>query len=64
MEFVVSILAKLQAEPTTAMGTIVSDTYYATLYKFHGFLVSTTFTVGGWRDSGDGRTGACRLWYE
>lgn len=45
MEFVLGILASLDADPHQPLPDIVKDTYTSTLYQFHGFLVSSAFTV-------------------
>eukprot|EP00877_Chromochloris_zofingiensis_P001106 jgi/Chrzof1/10997/Cz05g19300.t1 len=45
MEFTVAILQRLHDDATSSLSTIVSETYYATLNKFHGFFASSAFSV-------------------
>ena len=45
MEFVVALLLKLADDKTLSVSTAASEAYYATLQKFHGWVVTTTFTV-------------------
>eukprot|EP00798_Chlamydomonas_sp_ICE-L_P010074 gene10074-7971_t len=45
MEFVVAILRKTCEDKESPMTKVVTDTYTATLYQFHGFMVSSAFTL-------------------
>mmetsp|Transcript_15824 Transcript_15824/g.34134 ORF Transcript_15824/g.34134 Transcript_15824/m.34134 type:complete len:204 (+) Transcript_15824:211-822(+) len=45
MEFMVELLRQTRAAPSDAMSKVVSDVYTATLCKFHGFIVSSAFTL-------------------
>ncbi|GAB4818195.1 hypothetical protein N2152v2_005241 [Parachlorella kessleri] len=45
MEFVVALLVKLAEDKGMSVSTAASESYYATLQKFHGWIVTTTFTV-------------------
>jgi hypothetical protein len=48
----VQILRRLGDSPESTLSEAVNETYYATLYKFHGFFASSAFRVGAW----------CALW--
>ncbi|GLC37748.1 hypothetical protein PLESTB_001472800 [Pleodorina starrii] len=45
MEFVCAILRRLHDDPDTPLGTVVSETYSATLMQFHGFFASSAFSL-------------------
>lgn len=46
MEFIVALLRRVHDDPAAALGTAVDETYRSTLMQFHGFFVSSAFTVG------------------
>jgi Ca2+:H+ antiporter len=45
MEFIVALLERLYADRTIALSTAASEVYYETLQRFHGWIVTGTFTV-------------------
>ncbi|PNG99116.1 hypothetical protein TSOC_015112, partial [Tetrabaena socialis] len=45
MEFICALLQRVHDDPDTPLGTAVSETYGTTLMQYHGFFVSTAFTV-------------------
>lgn len=45
MEFIVALLDRLFTDRQVTLSQAASDTYYATLQKFHGWIVTGTFTV-------------------
>jgi hypothetical protein len=45
MEFIVALLDSLQAHPDTSLSQAASETYYATLQRYHGWIVTGTFTL-------------------
>ena len=47
MEFMTAILSRLQEDGDASLSAIVSDVYGATLQRYHGWIVSSTFSVGG-----------------
>ncbi len=40
-----ALLQKLAGDKGMSVSTGASEAYYATLQKYHGFIVTTTFTV-------------------
>lgn len=45
MEFLVALLQKLAEDRSITLSEAASQTYYATLQHYHGWVVTTTFTV-------------------
>lgn len=45
MEFIAILLQSLEADRTSSLSDLASKTYQQTLYQYHGWLVSGTFTV-------------------
>ena len=45
MEFLVALLDRLQADAATTMSAAAADAYAATLQRYHGWLVSNTFSL-------------------
>lgn len=45
MEFIVALLERLQADRAVTLSEAASETYYATLQRFHGWIVTGTFTL-------------------
>mmetsp|Transcript_34819 Transcript_34819/g.88233 ORF Transcript_34819/g.88233 Transcript_34819/m.88233 type:complete len:203 (-) Transcript_34819:477-1085(-) len=45
MEFMVALLRALTTRPNDSMSTVVGDTYSSTLMQYHGFMVSSAFTL-------------------
>eukprot|EP00775_Hariotina_reticulata_P013032 gene13032-13161_t len=45
LEFMTAIMRELLDKPDRSMSDVVSDTYYATLHRWHGFLASSAFHV-------------------
>lgn len=45
MEFIVALLDRLYTDREITLSQAASETYYATLQKFHGWIVTGTFTV-------------------
>lgn len=45
MEFIVALLDRLQADRQVSLAAAASETYYATLQQYHGWIVTGTFTV-------------------
>lgn len=45
MEFVVALLVRLVGDPAVSLSEAASETYTATLSKFHGWITSTAFYV-------------------
>ncbi|KAL4433929.1 hypothetical protein ABPG75_000370 [Micractinium tetrahymenae] len=45
MEFIVALLDRLYTDRQVTLSQAASETYYATLQKFHGWIVTGTFTV-------------------
>lgn len=45
MQFIVALLGRLQRDPGTEVSTAVGEAYAETLQRFHGWIVSGTFTV-------------------
>lgn len=45
MEFIVALLRRVHDDPAAALGTAVDETYRSTLMQFHGFFVSSAFTL-------------------
>ncbi len=54
-----ALLRRVHDDPGAALGTAVDETYRSTLMQFHGFFVSSAFTVGG---DGVCIRCACRVW--
>ena len=40
-----ALLDSLQAHPDTSLSQAASETYYATLQRYHGWIVTGTFTL-------------------
>lgn len=45
MEFVVALLLKLSQDRDISLSAAASESYYATLQQYHGWIVTGTFTV-------------------
>lgn len=45
MEFMLAILRNLLQRPDDSLAMVVGDTYSSTLMRFHGFIVSSAFTL-------------------
>jgi hypothetical protein len=45
MEFIVALLDKLYTDRNITLSAAASETYYATLQQYHGWIVTGTFTV-------------------
>ena len=45
MEFIVALLDKLHSDRAMPLSTAASETYYTTLQRYHGWIVTGTFTV-------------------
>lgn len=45
MEFVVALLLRLHDDPAVTLPTAASDSYTATLYRYHGWVTSAAFTL-------------------
>ena len=45
MEFVASLLRRLQADKDVPLSTAASDAYAETLHRFHGWITSAAFYV-------------------
>jgi hypothetical protein len=45
MEFIVALLERLESDRAATLSEAASETYYATLQRFHGWIVTGTFTV-------------------
>lgn len=45
MEFITALLERLHADRGVTLSAAASDTYGATLQRYHGWIVSGTFTV-------------------
>jgi hypothetical protein len=45
MEFIAVLLQSLEEDRTSSLSDLASKTYQQTLYPYHGWLVSGTFTV-------------------
>lgn len=45
MQFVTALLLRLTQDREVPLSTAASETYYATLHQYHGWLVTGTFTV-------------------
>lgn len=45
MQFVVALLNKLYTDRQISLSEAASETYYATLQQYHGWIVTGTFTV-------------------
>ncbi|GFH20254.1 GLTP domain-containing protein, partial [Haematococcus lacustris] len=45
MEFMLAIIQATNAKPQLSLPQVVQETYTATLMRFHGFIVSSAFTV-------------------
>jgi hypothetical protein len=45
MEFIVALLDRLYTDRQVSLATAASETYYATLQRYHGWIVTGTFTV-------------------
>lgn len=45
MEFIVALLERLYADRAVSLSTAASEVYYQTLQRFHGWIVTGTFTV-------------------
>ena len=45
MEFIITLLQNVQENKTASLSEIASETYYSTLQRYHGWIVTGTFTV-------------------
>ena len=45
MQFIVALLRRLDADREVTLSEAASETYYATLQQYHGWIVTGTFTV-------------------
>ena len=45
MQFIVALLSRLQQDHSVTLHAAVVETYGATLQQYHGWIVSSTFTV-------------------
>lgn len=45
MEFIIDLLKTLETDKDSSLSEIATKTYYETLQKYHGWLVTGTFTV-------------------
>ena len=45
MEFVASLLRRLEADKDVTLSTAASDAYAETLHRFHGWITSAAFYV-------------------
>lgn len=45
MEFIVGLLRRLHSDREVTLSQAASETYYATLQHYHGWIVTGTFTV-------------------
>lgn len=45
MEFIVALLERLHSDRAVSLSTAANEVYYQTLQRFHGWIVTGTFTV-------------------
>lgn len=45
MQFIVALLRRLDEDRAVTLSAAATETYYATLQQYHGWLVTGTFTV-------------------
>ena len=45
MEFVVALLKRLHDDQNVTLATAANEVYYATLYKYHGWITSSAFVL-------------------
>lgn len=45
MQFIMALLGRLDTDADVGLSQAVGDTYTSTLYRYHGFLVSSAFSV-------------------
>jgi hypothetical protein len=45
MEFIVAVLRRLHDDRAVGLSAAASETYYQTLQRYHGWIVTGTFTV-------------------
>ena len=45
MEFVVALLKRLHDDQSVTLATAANEVYYATLYKYHGWITSSAFVL-------------------
>ncbi len=45
MQFVVALLRRLHDDPDVTLAVAANEVYYATLYKYHGWITSSAFVL-------------------